>query len=208
MKSYVDLSGLDNLVSRVAKVRNPDITPLMATYMRIIEEDNRKGVLAGLDKDGRPMAPVRYRPEGKAQRPTASQRNTTNGRARRGAFAGYGPAAAGLHNNLSSAEYRKLGGPPLAPRGAFSRVITNLRTGYEKVSSHVWQAYGFWADVVSTGGVAFLGAHFDGKATGRGKRTKLPTRDLRGVRPVGREKARRAAIAWLSDQVRWIARAG
>lgn len=204
MKSYVDLTGLERLRSRVSDIQNPDFRPLMATFMRIITEDNRKGILAGTDKDGKPMIPVTYRPVGKAQKLTASQRNTSNNRARKGAFSGYGPAAAGLHNNLSKAEYRKLGGPALAPRGAFSRTITNLRTAYERASSHVWDAYGMWFEVVGTSGVPFLSAHFEGKAVGRGRKVKLPVRDLRGVRPEGQAKAREAAIAWMSDQVRWV----
>ncbi len=210
MRSNVDLAGLDRLIARANALASNglDATLLMKTWMGIIEEDNRKGVLAGLDKDGNAMPRVTYRPVGKAARPNASQRNTTNSRARKGTFGGYGPAAAGFNNNLSSAEYRRLGGPALAPRGAFSRVITNLRTAYEKVSAHVWTAYGMWFEVVSTKGKSFLPAHFTGARAGRGGRTKLPVRDLRGVRPEGREKARKAATAWLSDQVRWVAKGG
>lgn len=208
MKAYVDLMGLDNLLARVREIESPDATPLMATFGKIIFEDNKRGVLAGTDKDGRRMPGVSYRPVGKTKKLTLAQKNTNNARQRKGAFSGFGPAAAGLHNNLARSEYEKLGGPPLAPRGAFSRVITNLRTAYERVSSHTWEAYGMWFEVVSTKGVPFLGAHFDGKSVGRGKKVKLPVRDLRGVRPEGREKARKAAIAWLSDQVRWVARGG
>lgn len=196
------------MLARVREVENPDATSLMITFGSIISEDNRRGVLAGTDKDGNRMPGVTYRPVGKAKKTSLGQRNTNNARQRKGAFSGFGPAAAGLHNNLTSAEYRKLGGPPLAPRGAFSRVITNLRTGYEKVSSHVWDAYGMWFEVVSAKGKPFLPAHFTGARTGRNGRTKLPVRDIRGVRPEGREKARKSAVAWLSDRVRWVARGG
>ena len=84
----------------------------MLTFMRTIEEDNRRGVLAGIDKDGGYMPAVTYRPVGKAKRLNARQKNAAKGR--RGVFSGFGPAAAGLHNNLTSSEYRRLDGPPLA----------------------------------------------------------------------------------------------
>lgn len=195
MKGYVDTTGLERLTARLRSVASHglDATDLMKTFQTIIEADNRKGVLAGLDKDGRPMAPVTYRPVGKAAKLTASQRNTSNARARKGAFAGRGPLASGLHGNLASAEYRRLGGPPLAPRKAFSRVITNLRTHHVQVSPHTWEAYGFWYEVVDVKGRPFLHHLF--------KR-----RDLRGVRPEGRAKARKAAVAWMSDRIRRLSR--
>jgi hypothetical protein len=170
--------------------------------MQIITDDNRRGVLAGTDRWGRPMAPVKYRPVGRAKRPTGAQRNTANARARRGAFAGFGPAAAGLNNNLTRAEYEKLGGPPLAPRGAFSRAITNLVTGYQRIGPATWQAFGYWSEVVSVRGVPFLHAHFTGAATGRGHSVRLPARDLAGVRPEGLQLAAKAAKNWLFGLIR------
>ena len=207
MSSFVDLSGLDRLKSRMRQIQDPDATPLMATWMDIIAEDNRKGVLAGLDKDGNPMRPVTYRP--KTPKPikigskaAADLRNREKARARYGKFAGLGAHAAGANNNLTRKQYEQLDGPPLAPRRQFSRVVTNLRTAYEKLSSHSWTAYGLWFEVVSVKGVPFLPAHFQGLGVGRGKRFKLPTRNLAGVRPEGRLKARRAAVAWMADQIR------
>src|SRR4051794_26738261 len=115
--------GVSKLLVDLQALANPDPTPLLEEWQRIIEEDNRKGVLAGLDKDGTPMTPVKYRPKtDKPRKPTKEQTNAAP-KGVRGIFAGMGPSAAGLHNNLTSAEYRKLGGPPLAPRGKFSRVI-------------------------------------------------------------------------------------
>jgi hypothetical protein len=196
----VDLSGLDNLIARVRRIEHPQVKLLMATWQDIIVADNRKGVLAGLDKDGLPMKPVTYRPKG----PTVSIKAKSAARFRNnqpanrvGAFLGFGPHASGLHNNLTRGEYEQLTGPPLAPRGAFSRVITNLVPGFEEppAGSNVWTAYGAWIDVVDFKGRPFL--HY---AFGR--------RDLRGVRPEGREKARKAAIAWMADQIRIVARSG
>lgn len=199
----LDFSGLDRLKTRLDRIVNPDATPLMASWMRIIDEDNRKGVMAGLDKDGNPMAPVTYRPRPAALKTTKAQRNNPGKGVRRGAFAGLGSHPAGANNNLSSSEYRRLAGPPLAPRGPFSRVITNLRLRFGRLSSGTWEAVGYWDEVVNRKGRRFLHYHFDG-ATGGGKsRTVvLPRRDLRGVRPEGRLKAMRAMKAWAIDLIR------
>jgi hypothetical protein len=83
----------------------------------------------------------------------------------------------GIGDNLTTAEYRLLNGPPLAPRREQSRVITNfvtrstlIQTGDE---TGVVLEYG-WADVVSKKGRPFLEAHFEGRG-------RLPKRDLRGL---------------------------
>lgn len=198
MSTFVDLSGLDNLISRVKSLERMNVKPLMDHWMILIANDNRKGVLAGTDKDGNAMAPVKYRPKGEAVKTTAAQRNGAKANATKsGVFGGLGRHAAGLNNNLTPAEYRKLSGPPLAPRGAFSRVITNLQTDYAPSSDGtIWTAWGAWVDVVSAKGVKFLGAHFNGV-------NRLPKRDLRGVRPEGRALARKALIAWASGEIRF-----
>jgi hypothetical protein len=200
---FFDPSGLDRLKLRLDRL-GPDVDAgaIMVSWMRIIVEDNRRGVLAGLDKDGRAMEPVTYRPVGKAKGTTPAQRNVANARLRKSSFAGFGPHAAGLHNNLTSGEYRRLAGPPLAPRGASSRVITNLLTGYQRTAAATWEAYGYWNEVVSRAGVPFLMAHFTGAETGRGHRLKLKRRDLRGVRPEGVAVARTAAVNWALDRIR------
>ena len=63
LSNLTDLSGLGRLGSKLRSLTHIDATPLMVTWMKIIDEDNRKGVLAGLDKDGVPLAPVTYRPK-------------------------------------------------------------------------------------------------------------------------------------------------
>lgn len=202
MAGAVDLSGLDRLRARLAKLGTADAGPLMISLMKVIVEDNRQGVLAGLDKDGAPIKPVTYRPKGGVRKLTRSQKNDANARVRRGTYAGHGAFAAGLHNNLTPAEYRRLAGPPLAPRGAFSRVITNLKVGYQRPARGVWEAYGYWDEVVSTKGVPFLHAHFVGATVGEGHRVHLPRRDLRGVRPEGMALARKAATNWMRGLLR------
>lgn len=201
MKTFVDLSGLERLTERIRTIENLDPRPLLDHFKILIEADNRKGVLAGLDKDGEPMAPVTYRPVGKPSRLTARQKNYAKGR--RGKFAGFGSKANQPNNNLTTAEYRKLAGPPLAPRGAFSRVITNLNLAMEHERDDVgrWCVVVGWLDVVSVKGRKFLHAHFEGL-------NGLKQRDLRGVRPDGMAKARKAAIAWMRDQVQWVIKGG
>lgn len=203
MPTRIDLDGGDRLLGRLRAIASPDPTPLMISWMRTIDEDNRRGVLAGLDGDGNPMVPVRYRPVGRPRRPSAAQRNNPRRGARRGGFAGLGGHAAGVNNNLTSAEYRRLAGPPLAPRGAFSRVITNLRLRFGRTSLATWEAVGYWDEVVDREGRRFLHYHFDGATGGGPRRTvTLPRRDLRGVRPEGRAKARRSLRAWIIDVIR------
>jgi hypothetical protein len=195
-----DLSALEKMRAKLGRLEHlsPEATPLMLSWMRTIDDDNRRGILAGTDKDGRALYPVQYRPVGRGGRLTSSQKNTAKKGARRGPFVGLGPAAAGLNNNLTTAEYRLLGGPPLAPRKGFSRVITNLKTGWSRIGGGVWQAFGYWDEVVSVKGRRFLHYHFEGAG-------RLPKRDLRGVRPWGLAKARGAAVAWMRDIVRSVA---
>lgn len=196
MSSTIDLSGLDRLVERFRKIANPDPKPLMLSLSKIVEDDNRKGVLAGIDCRGNPMPPVTYRPKPAPIKLTRAQKNNPKKGARRGVFAGIGAHPAGTNNNLTSAEYRRLAGPPLAPRGAFSRVITNLRFLFgEPVPGTQWELIGYWEEVVNTKGQRFLHYHFEGSG-------RLPVRDLAGIRPAGVAKARNAARAWLIDQVR------
>jgi hypothetical protein len=204
----LDLSGLGRLRARVRALGTPSDTAfsrLGIAWAKIIDEDNSRGIMAGTDKDGHPMVPVKYRPAPTLtiKTPTKAQRNTANGRLRRGAFSGYGPAAAGLHNNLTSREYRRLAGPPLAPRGRSSRVITNLRLRFGLTGPTTFETVGYWDEVVSTKGVPFLKAHFDG-ASGLGKKRNitLPRRDLRGVRPEGMRRAATALRAWGVDLLR------
>jgi len=208
----VDLTGLDRLRWQMRAIANPKATPLMRTWMRIIAQDNKEGVMAGTDKDGNPMPPVTYRPVGEAQQKlTDAQRNTNNRRLRRGNFIGRGPAASGWNNNLTRKQYEKLDGPALAPRGYFPRVITNLLTGFTTPtratnapgeSAGQWSAIGYWEGVVSTNGTPFLMAHFTGAAVGRNHAVTLPTRDLRGVRPEGKRRAKEAMREWMVDQIR------
>jgi hypothetical protein len=195
-------TGIETLLTKLKRLTNPQPITLMQTWMNIIDKDNRRGVMAGLDKDGNPMPPVTYRPVGTALKPTPEQRNYAHPRKGRGKFAGLGSHPSGINNNLSYDEYVRLAGPPLAPRGAFSRVITNLKTRFERQNKTTWRAIGEWVEVVSVEGVEFLSAHFNGAMVGRNHSVQLPVRDLRGVRPEGKEEAREAMKEWAYDQLR------
>jgi hypothetical protein len=197
----VNDAGFRRLIDRVKKVEQIDAVPLMARLMNVIEADNRKGVLAGTDKDGGYMVAVTYRPKGPTvgigAKSAAKFRNYAKGNRKAGSFGGFGLYPAGLHNNLSKREYEQLTGPPLAPRGQFSRVITNLKTGYERsADGRVWTAYGYWDQVVNKKGRPFLQAHFNGSG-------RLPVRNLAGLRPEGRALARAATVNFLRDLIRW-----
>jgi hypothetical protein len=196
----LDATGLDRLMARLKRIGDPDATPLMATWMQIIDDDNRRGILAGTDKDGEPMVKVTYRPKkpGAPSVPlTVEQRLGQNPRTKRGAYSRIGSGAERANNNLTSAEYRLLDGPALAPRGKFSRAITNLLTDFDDSRRRAgqWEAWGYWEGVVSVKGVPFLIYHFEGKG-------HLPQRDLRGLRPEGKERSRQALRAWAIDMVR------
>jgi hypothetical protein len=198
MPTTLDLTGLDKRIQQLHQLDDAkaslNAAPLMLTWMRIIDEDNRRGILAGTDKDGVALAPVTYRPKHPGPiKPNKSQRGGRKTNAQKGAFQGLGYVS---HGNLSSAEYRLLGGPPLAPRDQFSRVITNLKVtfGGPNTGAPQWFAQGAWDEVVDVQGIPFLHWHFDGIGQKR--------RDLRGVRPQGVAKAMDALRNWARLAVR------
>ncbi|WP_165076033.1 hypothetical protein [Paludisphaera rhizosphaerae] len=199
--AQVNLTGLDRTMRKLKGLEYLTPANLMASWARLAEEDNRRGIMAGEDKDGAYMVAVTYRPK----RPILSnrgnaakdRRNGARANLKRGNFAGFGPMAAGLHNNLTRREYEALAGPPLAPRGVFSRVVTNFVTGWlSDPSRRVWTLVSGWADVVDTKGRTFLLNHFEGRG-------HLPVRDLRGVRPQGLAKMRTAFTKWARDEIRF-----
>ena len=103
----------------------------------------------------------------------------------------------GPNNNLSSSAYRRLTGPPLAPRRQFSRVISNFMTATFQVVRHGdWVVIGTWKDVVSKTGYHFLHHLFNGDPPQPGPR------DLRGVRPNDLAKMKAAVVPWAKLIVR------
>ena len=199
MRGDVTWPGYERLQKRLAgfgKIAYADAEPVLIAFADIIVEDNRKGVMEGTDRDGNPMARVTYRTG--ATKPSKQRQGSNFGVpkfAAKGITFGNPKGDPHANNNLTTAEYKKLTGPPLAPRGERSRVIANLQTTVGQNGPEFY-AMGTWHEVVDCKGRQFLDAHFEGKSVGRGGRTKLPRRDLRGVRPWGMAKARAATIKW------------
>lgn len=173
----LDLSGLDRLTERFRRLINPNAKPLMLSWEKIIADDNQRGIMNRTDCHGYPMQPVTYRPIGPKKQQIKPQR--------RGASAFQNPGA-GLP---TSAEYRRMTGPPTAPRGLGSRVITNLLFRSGQTAATTWQTVGYWDGVVDRRRQPFL-------------RYLFLRWDLRGVRPDGIAKAGSAARAWMIDEIR------
>ena len=183
----------------LAMVANPNATPLMQTWMEIIEQDNRKGVMAGHDTaTAMQCLPVTYRPVGEPQkRLTDAQRNTSIGELRRGEFRGRGRQPMRANNNLtigrvSPARRASAGSARAVLARHYESDLTGFTTprsnnGVPGESAGKWQAVGYWEEVVSTKGVPFLMAHFTGAAVGRGHAVTLPS--ARSPRSAARGKA-------------------
>jgi hypothetical protein len=201
--------------------------PLLNAWHDVLVEDNRRGVMMGLDGNGNPMKPTKYRHSitqsgaGKAGdkffnaagraynfNPTSGGINSfggtfanLSGAESDSPLSGYKPGAS---NNLTTTQYKKLTGPPLAPRGPGSRVISNyvveILSGANMVGVE-----GGWNDVLSKKGVEFLPFHFYGATNSRalfaasigGENHHLPIRNLIGLRQWGKSQARKELNAWI-----------
>lgn len=174
-----------------------DVTRLLKNWERLMEEDNRKGVLAGTDKDGNLAPRLKYRPVN-VRKMTVEERLGQRPNLRRGKYGGLQKATGNLlaNNNLTTSAYRKLDGPRLAPRKQFSRVITNAETSsFPEVNQHgVYVVVLAWKDIVTPKGKHFLINHFTGNGQAR--------YDLRGVRPGGIEKMRDSLRSWAMLTIR------
>lgn len=202
-----DMADCGRFAARIKRLdlTRGDVTPLLLNWERQLEEGNRKGVLAGTDKDGNPMIAVTYRPVGTARKKlTIGERLGQKANKRRGEYGGIGPAQGGLlaNNNLTPAAYRQLDGPPLAPRRQFSRVISNAVPGHypDMVSPGVYYVELAWGNVISPTGYRFLKVHFNGLPLG--KNGPCRKRDLRGIRPDDRLKMRTSLRSWCMLTIR------
>lgn len=197
------------------------VGPLLEAWTKVLIEDNRRGVMMGIDGDGQPMKPTKYR---------LSLTQTGAGKAGDKFFnfqgqafeniegpnefyfanlsgsdgIGYKPGPPG---NLKTSEYRKMTGPPLAPRGPASRVISNYVVQV-MAGSNMVGVEGGWNDVVSARGVEFLPFHFAGYGSQNdlfasslaGPNRNLPRRNLVGLRQWGKTQARKELNSW----VKWL----
>jgi hypothetical protein len=178
--------AIQEIVAYLDHLQNVDqhVPALLEGLSDDMIEGNRINRLSGLDKFDRPLEPCSYR-----NTPVRPQRG-----ARPAALYGtktvkhyLGPemqlgnilhAASPGNGNLTTAEYEKLTGPPLAPRGSRSRTIANFYAQWFSApgGTNAWIVEGAWLNVISKKGVPFLPYHFAGDG-------RLPQRDLQGVAP-------------------------
>ncbi len=177
-----------NITKWFGRFENPDFSYLMRRIEALMREDHTRAIMGGIDKDGVPFRPTSYR---RSSTSPVTKRNRYN----RGA----GPSLQDENGNLTTAQYRRLTGPPLAPRGMNSRIIANYRTSSGK-SGNTWFAESALIDIVSRKGEPFMQYHFDG--VGQWKR------DDRGIRPWGMAEIQKAVgqeVKKLLDAQAWEA---
>ncbi len=121
MKVNYQAKALKTLDAKLKYVQGPGSKTLAGKVAEALEEGNRNDRLAGTDRYGQPLAPVKPR---------------------RG-------------------KYKNASGPPLAPFGAASRVVTHFRTKVLGQSGNYHIAAG-WDNVLSKQGVPFLPFHDQG----------------------------------------------
>lgn len=188
---FYSFQGVTDVERSLARLIAPDTTPLAEAWARIIVEDNRVGVLRGEDAEGLPMLACISRTSiasSASHRSAAGGLGTQNAQPKLGTGLGTSIQSS---PNLKSSVYKKLTGPPLAPRGEESRVVANFvtRTHFEPGRTRVEAG---WLDVVSPKGTEFLPFHFSGT-------NRLPQRDLAGIRPWGQAAIFDALEIWIED---------
>ena len=173
MGIYLDAEITGRLKRMLDALTDPDFSTLMTQIEYAIQEGHIRGVMAGTDGKGRPMTPTSYRMSKNA--PLRRNRTIRNAR--------FGAPGITENDNLTTAEYVKLKGPPLAPRGLNSRVIRNFATE-SGLDSDGWYVTAYLVGIISRKGIPFMQYHFNGEG-------HLPKRDLRGIRPDTMAKIRR-----------------
>jgi hypothetical protein len=179
----VEWLGRSALEHKLARLADPDASPLMEQWGDAMREDNRRGILAGLDKDDNPM-PITQR---QLQHQATHRRFATFKRTKNIRVSRRSPAISGAARRALTEQ----DGPPLAPARERSRSIANYGTSYTRTGQR-WEAIGFWADVVSNRGIPFLKFHFAGPQ----HNPRLPIRDLAGIRAYGMNLCKKAATLW------------
>lgn len=147
--------------------------------LRELDQMNQQDRLRGVDREGKPLIPVTYRPKGKGQVVDGPRR------AKFSARSNYG--------NLTTSQYRVLTGPALAPRNRQSRVVSNFGVGFEFFRGS-WRLRAGWRDVLDRKGKPFLHLHFLGSG-------KLPKRDLGGLSRRALERLRAVAIGSIRKEI-------
>jgi len=198
--ALVEWPDFDRAKARVAglgTLTEADLEPLFIGWERDLFEAHRKNVFSAIQPDGTPTPPVTYRTG--ISKPTKARRGGKYGAklddpGQFGGFKGFGPFQSGLHNNLSEAEYHGLTGPPLAPRGDDSRIITNFRTDFRAINAGQWEVVAWLEDIVDFRGSPFMTRdHFNG---GSGK-----VRDYRGLSAWGLDRIRNRLRDFVADDL-------
>lgn len=210
------------IASRLETIRNYT-TPLLEAWSDVLVEDNRRGVMQGIDGDGNPMTPTKYRRS--ITQAGAGKAGDKFFNAQGQAFSNIEISSGFLFANLtgqnsegfkpgpgankSTREYRRATGPPLAPFGAASRVISNYMVE-AIVDANMVGVEGGWNDIVSKTGFEFLPVHFRGSGIHNaaqvfarsigGGNFDLPRRNLVGLRQWGKSQARKELNTW----VEWL----
>lgn len=171
-------------------VSEPDVRPLLEAWEGILYEGNRRGVLAGTGGNGQPLKPVTYRLGLRSAVPRVRMR-----------------ASLRLTRRVvSSRDYLHASGPPLAPFGESSRVISNFATRAVQYGYEYYVECG-WIDVLSKPtknrpAEPFLKWHFRSENAAVAKLARFPRRDLRGVRPATAKLLAEARDRWIRQLVK------
>ena len=182
--------------------------PLLDAWAAVLKEDNRRGVMQGVQGDGSPMPATRYRTSLSQTSPGQAGDTFFNASGvpmdhiammntgpKMGSYlanlsgtsgTGFKP---GPSHNLTIAQYKTMSGPPLAPRGPASRVISNYTVEIIAGNSNIVGVEGGWDDVMDSMGKPFLQKHFQGIG--------LPVRSLIGIRQWGKSQATKELNAWM-----------
>jgi hypothetical protein len=205
----INTKGIDVALSRlnrVGMVRDlATMRPLFDEIADVVYEDNRRGVMLGQDKDGKPAPPLKYRNAASIQSGARSRTSGQFGVSTRISsninpatgrpdvlIRGQAPERRNLagkvvvlpNNNLTTAQYKRLTGPRQAPRRDQSRIITNLTSKTPVLHPWGWRLESTWADVLDAKGRKFLPRVFK-------------TYELRGVRPWGMVRIQQLTRAYV-----------
>lgn len=197
----VNTAGLDRIIRKLSVVvdlkQKEAVAPLLADFYAVIVEDNRRGVMMGIDKDDKPAPPLKYRNAAKIQSGARSMKSGMFGIQEGARYKGMAPRAGNMlaNNNLKTWQYRKMTGPRQAPRRDSSRIITNLRLRNSRFENGAWVVEAYWAEYVTPKGQPILKWTFNGTK-------RMKAYPLNGVRAWGRRKAEQIAKAYFLRLIR------
>jgi hypothetical protein len=191
----INTNALDKIIKRLGVVvdlnQKDAVAPLLADFYAVIVEDNRRGVMLGIDCHDKPAPPLKYRNAAKIQSAPRSMKSGLFGTQNEARFKGMAPRAAKMlpNNNLTTQQYKSMRGPRQAPRRDSSRVISNLRFYRSEQIGNTWFAEAYWPEYLDAKGKPILPRAFQGTS-------KMAAYPLNGVREYGKHKAMLIAKAY------------